>query len=68
MDIFVSKQDIHNVAHNRAHEMYMKHANDAMSVRTWVEENKHKVFYYQYGGGAISDELWGGNILVTIGI
>ena len=44
MDIFMSEQDIRNVSHNHAHKMYMEHANDAMSVRTRVEENKHKVF------------------------
>ena len=60
MDIFANKQEIHNVAHNHAHETYMKHANIATSMRMWVEENKNEVFYYHDGGDAVPEELWGG--------
>lgn len=67
-DMFVSEQDIRNVARNHARETYMKHGNDATSVRMWVEENKHEVFYYQDGGHAVHEELRGTNIPFTIGI
>ena len=46
----------------------MKHANDIMNVRMWVEENKHEVFFYHDGGDAISEGLWEGNIPFTIGM
>lgn len=48
-DMFVSDQDTHNVAHNHACETYMKHANDVTSVRMWVAQNKHELFYYHDG-------------------
>ena len=44
IDMFVSEQDICNVARNHARKAYMKHANDATSVRMGMEENKHEVF------------------------
>ena len=45
-DMFVSEQDIHNVAHNHARETYIKHAIDITSMRMWVAKNKLEVFYY----------------------
>ncbi len=39
-DLFLSEQDIHNLARELAKETYKKHENDAQSVQVWVAKNK----------------------------
>jgi hypothetical protein len=46
-DCFLSEDDVHNVYGLLQKDLYMKHSNDAKSVRMWVRENPDLVFYYQ---------------------
>lgn len=66
--MFVSEQDIHNVAHNHASETYIKHAIDITSMRMWVAKNKLEVFYYYDVVELCLEELQGGSIPFRIGI
>ena len=67
-DLFISEQDIRNVAGRLAIETYKCDNNDTKSVRMWVQEHPFLVFYYKeigvYVRGAITRE----NIPFTIGI
>ncbi len=49
-DLFLSEQDICNMAGQLAKEMYKKHENDVQIVWMWVVENKDNVFFYQESG------------------
>lgn len=57
MDMFVSEQNIRNMACNHVHILYIKHENDVTSVRMWVEENKDEVFYYHDGGDVVLEKV-----------
>jgi uncharacterized cupin superfamily protein len=39
--------DVHHIAKKRAHEMWNKYKNDAISVRIWTEEKGDYMFIYQ---------------------
>ncbi len=46
-DLFLSEQDIHNMAGKLAKKTYKKHENDAQSVCMWLAENRNIFFFYQ---------------------
>jgi hypothetical protein len=49
-DLFICDQDIRNVVGRLAIETYKHDNNDAKSVRMWVQEHPHLVFYYKEFG------------------
>jgi hypothetical protein len=55
--LFLSEQDIRNLARKLTKETYKKHDNDAQSVQVWVAENKDQVFFYQDSGGQVEGNL-----------
>ena len=67
-DCFLSMEDIRNICGVRAQELYKKHDSDAESVRMWVRENRHMVFYYQDLGTQVDGVLNAGNVPFVIGI
>ena len=67
-DLFISEQDIRNVAGRLAKETYKRDNNDAKSVRMWVQEHPHLVFYYKESGLHVRGAITRGNFPFTIGI
>ena len=67
-DLFISEQDIRNVAGRLAVETYKRDNNDAKSVRMWVQENPFEVFYYKESGVHVRGAITRDNIPFTIGI
>jgi hypothetical protein len=67
-DLFLSEQDICNLAKKLAKKTYKKHENDAQSVRMWVVENKYNVFFYQESGGQVEGNFQNSHMSFTIGI
>ena len=67
-DLFISEQDIRNVAGRLAIETYKRDNNDAKSVRMWVQENPFLVFYYKESGVHVRGAITRDNIPFTIGI
>jgi hypothetical protein len=45
-ECFLSEDDVRNVCSLLQKDLYMKHSNDAESIRMWVRENPDLVFYY----------------------
>jgi hypothetical protein len=67
-DLFISDQDIRNVAGRLAIETYKRDNNDAKSVRMWVQEHPALVFYYKESGVHVRGAITRDNIPFTIGI
>ena len=67
-DLFISEQDIRNVAGKLAIETYKCDNNDAKSVRMWVQDNPFLVFYYKESGAYVRGAITRENIPFTIGI
>jgi hypothetical protein len=67
-DLFISEQDIRNVAGRLAIETYKRDNNDAKSVRMWVQEHPFLVFYYKESGVHVRGAITRENIPFTIGI
>ena len=67
-DLFISEQDIRNVAGRLAIETYKRDNNDAKSVRMWVQENPSLVFYYKELGVHVWGAITRDNMPFTIGI
>jgi hypothetical protein len=67
-DLFISEQDIRNVAGRLAIETYKRDNNDAKSVRMWVQEHPSLVFYYKESGVHVRGAITRDNIPFTIGI
>jgi hypothetical protein len=67
-DMFICDQDIRNVAGCLAIETYKRDNNDAKSVRMWVQEHPHLVFYYKESGIHVRGAITRDNIPFTIGI
>ena len=67
-DLFISEQDIRNVAGRLAIETYKRDNNDAKSVRMWVQENPFLVFYYKESGAHVRGVITRENMPFTIGI
>ncbi len=67
-DLFLSEQDICNLASKLAKKMYKKHENDAQSVQMQVVENKYKVFFNQESGGQVEGNFQNSHMPFTIGI
>ena len=67
-DMFISEQDIRNVAGRLAIETYKRDNNDAKSVRMWVQEHPFLVFYYKESGAYVRGAITRDNIPFTIGI
>ena len=67
-DLFISEQDIRNVAGRLAIETYKRDNNDAKSVRMWVQEHPELVFYYKESGLHVRGAITRDNIPFTIGI
>ena len=67
-DLFISEQDIRNVAGRLAIETYKRDNNDAKSVRMWVQEHPQLVFYYKETGLHVRGAITRANIPFTIGI
>jgi hypothetical protein len=67
-DLFICDQDIRNVAGRLAIETYKRDNNDAKSVRMWVQEHPHLVFYYKESGIHVRGAITRDNIPFTIGI
>jgi hypothetical protein len=67
-DCFLSMEDIRNICGVRAQELYKKHDSDAESVRMWVRENRHMVFYYRDLGTQVDGVLNADNVPFVIGI
>ena len=67
-DLFICDQDIRNVAGRLAIETYKRDNNDAKSVRMWVQEHPHLVFYYKESGVHVRGTITRDNIPFTVGI
>ena len=67
-DLFISEQDIRNVAGRLAIETYKLDNNDAKSVRMWVQHNPQLVFFYKESGLHVRGAITRANIPFTIGI
>ena len=67
-DMFICDQDIRNVDGRLAIETYKRDNNDAKSVRMWVQEHPHLVFYYKESGIHVRGAITRDNIPFTIGI
>ena len=67
-DLFISEQDIRNVAGRLAIETYKRDNNDAKSVRMWVQQHPELVFYYKESGLHVRGAITRSNIPFTIGI
>ena len=67
-DLFISEQDIRNVAGRLAIETYKRDNNDAKHVRMWVQEHPELVFYYKESGLHVRGAITRYNIPFTIGI
>ena len=67
-DLFISEQDIRNVAGRLAIETYKRDNNDAKFVRMWVQEHPELVFYYKESGLHVPGAITRDNIPFTIGI
>ena len=67
-DLFICDQDIRNVAGRLAVETYKRDNNDAKSVRMWVQQHPHLVFYYKESGVHVRGVITRDNIPFTIGI
>jgi D-alanyl-D-alanine dipeptidase len=67
-EFFLCEQDICNLVGKLAKETYKKYEDDAKSVRTWVIENREKVFFYQEYNVQVEGNLHDGNMPFTIGI
>jgi hypothetical protein len=67
-DLFICDQDIRNVAGHLAIETYKRDKNDAKSVRMWVQEHPHLVFYYKESGVHVRGAITRDNMSFTIGI
>jgi hypothetical protein len=46
-DLFLSEQDIRNMAGKLTKKTYKKHENDAQSVHMWVTKNRDNIFFNQ---------------------
>jgi hypothetical protein len=66
--LFLSEQDICNMASKLAKKTYKKHENDVQSVQMWVVENKDKVFLYQENGVHVEGNFQSCNMPFTIRI
>jgi hypothetical protein len=67
-DLFICDQGIRNVVGRLAIETYKRDNNDAKSVRMWVQEHPHLVFYYKESGIHVPGAITRDNIPFTIGI
>jgi hypothetical protein len=67
-DYFLSEDDVRNVCGLLQKDLYMKHSNDAESVRMWVWENLDLVFYYQDPSGLVDGAITTDNMPFFIGI
>jgi hypothetical protein len=67
-DCFLSEDDVRNVCGLLQKDLYMKHSNDAESIRMWVWENPDLVFYYQDPGGLVDGAITADNMPFVIGI
>ena len=67
-DLFICDQDIRNIAGRLAIETYKRDNNDAKSVRMWVQEHPHLVFYYKESGVHVRGAITCDNMPFTIGI
>ena len=67
-DLFISEQDIRNVAGRLAIETYKRDNNDAKSVRMWVQKHPDLIFYYKESGVHVRGAITRDNIPFTIGI
>ena len=67
-DLFISEQDICNVAGRLAIETYKCDNNDAKFVRMWVQQHPELVFYYKESGLYVRGAITRANIPFTIGI
>ena len=67
-DLFICDQDIRNVAGHLAIETYKCDRNDAKSVRMWVQEHSHLVFYYKESGVHVRGAITRDNMPFTMGI
>ena len=67
-DLFICDQDIRNVPGRLAIETYKRDNNDAKSVRMWMQEHPHLVFYYKESGVHVRGVITRDNMPFTIGI
>lgn len=67
-DCFLSEDDVRNVCGLLQKDLYMKHSNDAESVRMWVRENPDLVFYYQDPGVVVDGAITADNMPFVIAI
>jgi hypothetical protein len=68
-DLFLSEQNIHNMAGKLAKEMYKKHENDTQSVHMWVAANRDNIFFNHKTNVEVDDGGYQScNMPFTIGI
>jgi hypothetical protein len=67
-ECFLSEDDVRNVCGLLQKDLYMKHSNDAESVRMWVRENPNLVFYYQDPGVVVDGAIMADNMPFVIAI
>lgn len=68
-DVFLTEQDVQNLANGVACETWRLHKNDAKNIHLWAQRNRDSWFYYQQTTeDHVNGALTGENMPFTLGI